>query len=50
MDINSSRGMSHGATFEKVQVIEKFRESPLFDAAERTALPSPRPSPPRPPR
>jgi alkylhydroperoxidase family enzyme len=38
MDINSSRGMSHGATVEKVQAIEKFRESPLFTEAERAAL------------
>ena len=38
MDINSSRGMSHGATFEKLQSVEKFRESPLFTGAERVAL------------
>jgi len=38
MDINSSRGMSHGAPFEKLQAVEKFRESPLFTAAERAAL------------
>ena len=38
MDINSSRGMSHGATFEKLQAVEKFRESPLFTDAERAAL------------
>jgi alkylhydroperoxidase family enzyme len=38
MDINSSRGMSHGATMEKLLAVEKFRESPLFDEAERAAL------------
>jgi alkylhydroperoxidase family enzyme len=38
MDINSSRGMSQGATLEKLQAIEKFRESPLFTEAERAAL------------
>jgi alkylhydroperoxidase family enzyme len=38
MDINSSRGMSHGAAFEKLQALEKFRESALFDDAERAAL------------
>jgi alkylhydroperoxidase family enzyme len=38
MDINSSRGMSHGATLEKLQSVEKFRESPLFTEAERAAL------------
>ncbi len=38
MDINSSRGMSHGASLEKVQAIAGFRESPLFTAAERAAL------------
>src|SRR5215510_7568893 len=38
MDINSSRGMSHGATLEKLQAVEKFRESRLFSAAERAAL------------
>jgi alkylhydroperoxidase family enzyme len=38
MDINSSRGMSHGAPFEKLQSIETFRESPLFTPAERAAL------------
>jgi alkylhydroperoxidase family enzyme len=38
MDINSSRGMSHGATFDKLQAVEKFRESPLFSDAERAAL------------
>jgi alkylhydroperoxidase family enzyme len=38
MDINSSRGMSHGATLDKLQAVEKFRESPLFGAAERAAL------------
>ncbi|HEV8674448.1 MAG TPA: hypothetical protein VGX21_10410 [Methylomirabilota bacterium] len=30
--------MSHGATFEKLQAVEKFRESPLFSEAERAAL------------
>ncbi|HZS34947.1 MAG TPA: carboxymuconolactone decarboxylase family protein, partial [Methylomirabilota bacterium] len=38
MDINSSRGMSHGATFEKLGAVERFRESPLFDDPERAAL------------
>lgn len=38
MDINSSRGMSHGATFEKLGTVERFRESPLFSAPERAAL------------
>jgi alkylhydroperoxidase family enzyme len=38
MDINSSRGMSHGASLEKLQAVEKFRESPLFSDAERAAL------------
>jgi alkylhydroperoxidase family enzyme len=38
MDINSSRGMSHGATFDKLLAIEKFRESALFSGAERAAL------------
>jgi alkylhydroperoxidase family enzyme len=38
MDINSSRGMSHGAPFEKLQAVEKFRESRLFTEAERAAL------------
>jgi alkylhydroperoxidase family enzyme len=38
MDINSSRGMSHGATLEKLQNVEKFRESGLFTEAERAAL------------
>jgi alkylhydroperoxidase family enzyme len=38
MDINSSRGMSQGATLEKLQAIEKFRESGLFSEAERAAL------------
>jgi alkylhydroperoxidase family enzyme len=38
MDINSSRGMSHGASLEKLQAVEKFRESPLFTDAERAAL------------
>lgn len=30
--------MSHGATIEKLQAVEKFRESPLFSEAERAAL------------
>ena len=38
MDINSSRGMSHGATFEKLSVVDRFRESPLFNEPERAAL------------
>jgi alkylhydroperoxidase family enzyme len=38
MDINSSRGMSHGATFEKLSTVERFRESLLFSEAERAAL------------
>jgi alkylhydroperoxidase family enzyme len=38
MDINSSRGMSHGATLEKLQNVEKFRESGRFTEAERAAL------------
>ena len=38
MDINSSRGMGHGATWEKLQAVEKFRESGLFGEAERAAL------------
>ena len=38
MDINSSRGMSHGATVGKLQAVEKFRESSLFTSAERAAL------------
>jgi alkylhydroperoxidase family enzyme len=38
MDINSSRGMSHGASLEKLQAVEKFRDSSLFSAAERAAL------------
>jgi alkylhydroperoxidase family enzyme len=38
MDINSSRGMSHGASLEKLQAVEKFRESRLFTDAERGAL------------
>lgn len=38
MDINSSRGMSHGATFEKLSTVDRFRESPLFSDAERAAL------------
>jgi alkylhydroperoxidase family enzyme len=38
MDINSSRGMSHGASIEKLSAVEGFRESPLFGEAERAAL------------
>jgi alkylhydroperoxidase family enzyme len=38
MDINSSRGMSHGAPFEKLSAVDRFRESPLFSARERAAL------------
>jgi 4-carboxymuconolactone decarboxylase len=38
MDINSSRGMSHGATPEKLLSVDRFRESPLFSAPERAAL------------
>ena len=38
MDINSSRGMSHGAAFEKLLAVEKSGESPLFSEAERAAL------------
>jgi alkylhydroperoxidase family enzyme len=38
MDINSSRGMSHGATVDKLLAVERFRESALFDEAERAAL------------
>jgi alkylhydroperoxidase family enzyme len=38
MDINSSRGMSRGASVEKLYAIEKFRESRLFTPAERAAL------------
>src|SRR5215471_6343746 len=38
MDINSSRGMSHGATFEKLLAVERFRESPLYSPSERAAL------------
>lgn len=30
--------MSHGATLEKLLAVERFRESPLFDEAERAAL------------
>ncbi len=38
MDINSSRGMSHGATVEKLAAVERFRTSSLFGEAERAAL------------
>ncbi len=38
MDINSSRGMSHGATIEKLSAVDRFRDSPLFSDAERAAL------------
>ena len=30
--------MSNGATFEKLQAVERFRDSPLFSDAERAAL------------
>lgn len=30
--------MSHGATFEKLAAVERFRDSPLFGEAERAAL------------
>lgn len=30
--------MSHGATFDKLQSVDRFRESPLFDETERAAL------------
>jgi alkylhydroperoxidase family enzyme len=38
MDINSSRGMSYGATLEKLSAVERFRTSPLFEESERAAL------------
>lgn len=38
MDINSSRGMSDGATLEKLSTVDRFRESPLFSEPERAAL------------
>lgn len=38
MDINSSRGMSHGATLEKLSAVDRFRESTLFSESERAAL------------
>jgi alkylhydroperoxidase family enzyme len=38
MDINSSRGMSHGATYEKLTAVAAFCSSPLFTEAERAAL------------
>jgi len=38
MDINSSRGMSHGLAYEKIQALGRFRDSPLFSEAERAAL------------
>jgi alkylhydroperoxidase family enzyme len=38
MDINSSRGMSHGATLDKLAAVDRFRESPLFAEPERAAL------------
>jgi alkylhydroperoxidase family enzyme len=38
MDINSSRGMSHGLAFEKLQALGSFRDSPLFSESERAAL------------
>jgi alkylhydroperoxidase family enzyme len=30
--------MSHGATYDKLLAVERFRESPLFDPAEQAAL------------
>jgi alkylhydroperoxidase family enzyme len=38
MDINSSRGMSHGVTLEKLSAVDRFRESPFFSEPERAAL------------
>ena len=38
MDINSSRGMSHGATLEKLSAVDRFRESMLFSESEQAAL------------
>jgi alkylhydroperoxidase family enzyme len=38
MDINSSRGMSHGVTFDKLSAVDRFRESLLFSPDERAAL------------
>src|SRR5262245_44374965 len=38
MDINSSRGMSHGVTLEKLAAVSRFRESGWFSDAERAAL------------
>jgi alkylhydroperoxidase family enzyme len=38
MDINSSRGMSHGVTFDKLSAVDRFHESPLFSRDERAAL------------
>ena len=38
MDINSSRGMSHGATLDKLAAVDRFRGSPLYSPAERAAL------------
>jgi alkylhydroperoxidase family enzyme len=38
MDINSSRGMSRGLPYAKLQLLEQFRDSPQFSAAERAAL------------
>jgi alkylhydroperoxidase family enzyme len=38
MDINSSRGMSHGAPFAKLAAVGRFRESSLFSDQERAAL------------
>src|SRR5262249_51963879 len=37
-DINSSRGMSHGAAYEKLMALGRFRDSPLFSEPERVAL------------
>jgi alkylhydroperoxidase family enzyme len=38
MDINSSRGMSHGVPPDKLAALARFRESPVFGDAERAAL------------
>jgi alkylhydroperoxidase family enzyme len=38
MDINSSRGMSHGVTLEKLSAVDRFRGSGLFSDPERAAL------------
>jgi alkylhydroperoxidase family enzyme len=38
MDINSSRGMSHGTSYEKLTALDRFRDSPRFSEPERAAL------------